>query len=106
MLLVGFTLPAVTNAKSMKNVKNIVVTDLDLGMVTNQFCRGTADMDVVIQSVPKLSVSLHAKDISDQGLHANKAWNLSLITQDGRCVRIVVATGLLWQCTLRQGRKG
>jgi hypothetical protein len=105
MLLVGFTLPAVTNAKSMKNVKNLVVTDLDLGMVTNQIFRGTADMDVVLQSVPKLSVSLHAKDISDQGVHGNKAWNLSL-TQDGRCVRIVVATGLLWQCTLRQGRKG
>ena len=70
VLVMWFALP-ISNAISMQDLPDLV-TNLDLGMVTDKFGQCSSCPDLVFQSIDELPISLDGIDISDEGFNTNK----------------------------------
>ena len=64
VLMVWFGLP-IFNEQAPENVTNLV-TDFNLGRITDQFGRGTSETDDILKGIDKLFFSLHATNIRDK----------------------------------------
>jgi hypothetical protein len=81
LLLMGFTLP-IGNVEGMKDVLNLL-TDFNLGTVRNELSRSTTASNVILQSIDKLLVSLHAFNITNKGLGTDEKLHIRVTTVNG-----------------------
>jgi hypothetical protein len=81
LLLVGFTLP-IGDAEGMKDVFNLL-TDFDLSTVRNEHSRGATALNVILQSIDKLLVSLHAFNITKKGFGTDEKLRIHVTTVNG-----------------------
>ena len=70
VLMVWFGLP-IFNEQAPENITNLV-TDFNLGRITDQFCGSTSKTDDILKGINKLFFSLHATNIRDKCFGTNK----------------------------------
>ncbi len=86
MLVMWFIHPG-GNEKRMKNILDMVAS-LGLNIVTDEMGRSTLEADIVLQSIHKLSISLHAVSIKHSRISTSKIWAaVASTTINSRCVR-------------------
>ena len=85
MLLPGFTLP-IFDVKVTQYVLHLL-TDFNLGTITDERGRCTTAPDIIFKSIDKLTFRLHALDVSDKRRGADKDLSTSLPTINSRSVR-------------------
>src|SRR5687767_9791729 len=84
VLLVWFTLPVIDDVV-LKDVLHIL-DNFNLSPITDQLGHGTSSLDVILENMDKLLISLHGINITHHGLGTNKELCCSDSTVNCWCV--------------------
>jgi hypothetical protein len=69
-----------------KDILNFL-TNLGLGIITDELVHGSPFSDVILEGVDKFAISFHAVDIGYEGLCADKDLGTSRAVIDSGCIR-------------------